>query len=120
MATILPIKTGDARYRFSTDLRDTTYLVRVRWNARDGAWYLDLLEADGAPIVLGVKVVLGACLAHHVVHPLFQEGVLVARDTSHKGAPPNIDDFGSRVQLVYLTRDDMIAELLGGEEREAL
>ena len=119
MATILPLQPGDARYQFSTDLLGETYVFRVRWNERAKAGYIDVLERDETPIVLGAKIVLGAAIAHHVPHRLFMGGVLIARDQSRQGREATLDDLGDRVQLVYMTRDDMIAEMLGGDDREA-
>lgn len=115
MPTIIPLQQGDPRYQFSTDIGEETYVFRVRWNSRDAAWYFDVLERDETPIVFGVKVVLGVPLGASTIHKLFTGGVFVARDVGSAAAPadPAFDDLGSRVELWYLTRDEMAAESLG-------
>lgn len=113
MPTIIPLVAADPTYRFATNIGTANYIFYVRWNSRDAAWYFDLLEQDGTVIVQSVKIVLGAPLARATTHALFDAGVLVARDTTKSGLEPTIDDLGTRVQLWYLTRAEMVAELLG-------
>lgn len=112
MPTIIPLL-SDASYRFATNIEDENFIFYLRWNSRDSAWYFDLLEQDGTMIVRGVKVVLGAPLARSTVHRLFTDGVFVARDTTKSGKEPTLDDLGTRVQLWYMTRAEMVAEMLG-------
>ena len=113
MPTTIPLLPSDASYRFATNIGNENYIFYVRWNSRDAAWYFDLLEQDGTVIVQSVKIVLGAPLARATVHRLFANGVFVARDTTASGIEPTFDDLGTRVQLWYFTRDEMVAELLG-------
>lgn len=116
MPTILPIVQGDADQAWTTDLAGVIYLVRLRWNLREAAWYLDVLERDErTPIVQGVKVVLGAMLGRRAQHPLFHDGALIARDTSGAAREATLEDMGARVELWYFTRLELAAEVLGSE-----
>lgn len=108
---LLPLEPSIPHYTFSTVISDNTYLFEVRWNARDAAWYMDVAEQDGAPIVTGVKVVLGANLARRANHKLFTLGAFVAMDTSRTGVDATLDDLGTRVQVVYMTNFEILATI---------
>ena len=113
MPQLLPMIPGDGSYEFSTQLNGVSYRIGVRWNARDSAWYLDFYDAQGAPIVNGLKVVLGTHIGRRVAHPLFRDGVLVARDLSGQGKPPGFYDLGARVALLYFTAFEVAAVIRG-------
>lgn len=119
MPTRLPFVPGVGAYKFTTTIESVTYTFNVHWNGRDsdpdngidGAWYFDLLEADGTPIVTGVKVVLGTYLGRTCAHEFFQNGVLVAIDNSGDKRDPGFDDLGARVELWHFTTDALLGEL---------
>ncbi len=111
MGQIIPITQGDSNQQITTTLDDVTYVLRVRWNTRDTAWYLDALERDGkTPIAFGVKIVVGILLGSAIAHPLFMAGMF-AWDTSGDDLDPGFSDLGVRVLLVSLTAGDQV--LLG-------
>lgn len=102
---ILPLIPGEAEYRFTTTLADRDYAIRVYWNERDEAWYLDIAELDGAgerPVFYGIKVVLGSALGRTSKHPLFRHGQLMALDYSGTGQDATFWDFGVRVVVAYV------------------
>lgn len=98
-------------YRFGATIESTPYLFDVRWNSRDAAWYMDVLEASEQPIVLGIKLVLGAYLGRRSNHRLFKRGVFMMLDTSDAGRDATYDDLGERVILVYMPIDELIRRL---------
>jgi hypothetical protein len=107
---VLPFTPSVAYYTFSTTLADRIYIFDVHWNARDLAWYFDLLDSNSNVIASGVKVVLGAVLARWGVNdPLIQQGSLVAKDTSKQDREAGFDDLGTRVQVRYYTIYDILA-----------
>lgn len=97
----LPIDAAFPRYRVATKLGETQFVVDVHWNARAGAWYLDIATEDGDPIRSGLKIVLGALLGVRSIDPRMPEGVLVASDLSGEGRDATIDDLGSRVVVFF-------------------
>lgn len=111
-SSILPFVPGDANYRFSTTLNDVDYTFDVRWNERDEAWYFDMLDASGEPIVLGVKIVLGAYLGRQSAHPFFKTNVIAAIDTTLEERDATFDDLGVRVLVQHYPIGDLVAELL--------
>jgi hypothetical protein len=113
----IPVVGSISSYRLSTTLtydnQDVQHVFELRWNSRDAAWYVNVLEVDDTPIVLGVKVVLGAFLGRRSTHPLFTFGVLVAFDLSGQDLDAGFDDFGTRVSLRYIPVPDLIMNAAG-------
>lgn len=108
---VLPFIPSEAHYTFDTSILDTPYSFEVRWNARDPAWYFDLSEIDGTPILRGVKIVLGTYLGRTSTHILFQNGVFAVIDTSGGYRDPGFDDLGTRVEVRFYPTADIINEL---------
>jgi hypothetical protein len=107
----LPVVPSIGNYRFATAIETVNYIFEVRWNTRDAAWYLNVLESDETPIIYGAKVVLGAYIGRRVDHPLFNDGVLVASDTSGAGLDAGFNDFGTRVLLQYVPILDLVQRI---------
>lgn len=87
--------------RFSTALSGTQYIIVQRWNARDGAWFFDLLAEDETPIAYGIKIVLGVLLGGRNVNDEFPLGVFEAHDLTGSGVEAGLDDLGTRVVVYY-------------------
>jgi hypothetical protein len=141
MPVVIPFQPSIGRYKFTITINGRAYLFRVYWNDRDvappvpggtvsrGAWYFNVydLGADAGttgspgssdasqptPVIIGVKIVRGIYLGRQAQHPLFQEGVMIARGLV-PGDPSeaDLDTIGSRVQVRYYTLAEMINEML--------
>lgn len=107
MPESLPLFPSEPNYRVSVVLAGTLYVLDVRWNGRDEAWYLDVSTEDGNPIRTGIKVVLGALLGGRVVSDDFPLGVFQAVDTTNAGAEAGFDDLGDRVQIYFYSFDEL-------------
>ncbi len=114
MPQVLPLIPSVPNYRVGTVLGTAPFVLDVRWNGRDGAWYLDILDEDAEPILTGIRVVLGALLGGRSVNPAFPPGRLIAADLSGEGRDAGIDDLGTRV-LVYFYSAAEVLELLAEE-----
>lgn len=88
-------------------LGDTFYTVIWHWNARDGAWYFSLSDADGVAIVSGVRVVLSADLLRGVSDARRPTGVLAVVDPAGRAADPGLSDLGTRVKVVFIPREEL-------------
>lgn len=110
MAVELPLIPSEPFYTFGVDLEDTSYLIEMRWNGRDvpGAWYMSIMEEDGTPIRMGIKVVLGTFLGRRSVNAKFPPGLLVAIDLTGKGQDATLDDLGTRVVVYYYTAAEIL------------
>lgn len=109
MPVQLPFVPSEPNYQFATVLDGVPYIIGVRWNARDAAWYMDLFAADASPICHGIKIVLGALLGRRTMDPRYPGGTLTAVDLSGKDADATLDDLGVRVVVYFYT----FAELVG-------
>src|ERR1043166_1058763 len=86
----LPLEGGLAFQQFDTVLGDQTFTIKQRWNTRDAAWYLDLIDASGLPIFSGIKLVLGIALGRRVTDPRMP-GVFIAADFEGTDTNPSRD-----------------------------
>lgn len=110
MSALLPLQPSIPNYRVGTALDGVQYILDVRWNGRDGAWYLDLLQEDETPIAHGLKLVLGAAIGSGITNPDFPPGVFVCRDLSGVGLDAGFDDIGTRVVVYYFPDSEKTSE----------
>lgn len=127
MPTIIQFRPSVSPYRFGQILRNEEFVFDVRWNSRDGAtvvdgelvpdsggaWYFDVRAIDLTPIALGLKVTMGAYFGRVSNHPLFRDGAMVARPAGADRRPPTFHDIGTRVQIWYYTRQELVQEIIG-------
>lgn len=86
----------------TTELDGVEFGLRLRWNDREQRWYLDLSDVDGAPILLGVKLVANWSLLRTLADDGRRpRGELVVVDTTGEG-DPRLPDLGRRVRLIYV------------------
>lgn len=97
----LPVEPSIGDYTVGVTLDNRPYVLRMRWNSRDQAWFLDVLAENLKPIRTGIKVVLDAALGRECTDPLYPQGVITASDTSNQDREATIDDMGVRVGLFY-------------------
>lgn len=90
-----------------TTLSGQDFILTFAWNPREGAWYLDIADQDGVAIVLSRKVVVDFPLVTRCTDPRRPAGVLMAIDTTNMGRDPQLDDFGTRVHLIYSEPADL-------------
>jgi hypothetical protein len=90
-----------------TTLSGRDYVFTFHWNAREAAWYFDLADQDEVPIATSRKVTVGFPLITRCVDDRRPEGMLMAIDSSGQNGDPGLDDFGSRVKLVYFEPEDL-------------
>lgn len=113
MPVILPLRPSIGNYTFRSVLDSVEYKFRVTWNRLSLAYYFDISEANGDPILLGAKVVLGVYIGRTSTHPLFRNGVLVPRiPQGNDRREASFDDLGTRVQVWYFTSDEVFATVV--------
>lgn len=83
------------------------YVLDVRWNAREAAWFLDILAEDETPIISGVKIVLGTTLGRRSADSAKPAGLLRAFDLSGRSEEAGFDDLGTRVVVYYFSADEV-------------
>lgn len=91
-------------------LDGVTYEIHHRWNHRASLWLLDLYDAARNPLALGRPVVVDAYLIrqfHHIAG--VPPGELVAFDTTEREIDPRFDDYGTRVELYYFDKAELLS-----------
>jgi hypothetical protein len=108
MAFVIPVvRNADdaAHFDLQAQLDGVTYTLEFRWNVRLGAWFMNVLDAEGeSPCLVGVRLVADWPLAQNIVDRS-PPGYFLALDTGAaegSGEDPGFDDLGSRVQLWYI------------------
>jgi hypothetical protein len=112
-ALVLPNVVDVPHYTFSTELDGVTFRFEFRWNDRASAWFMSLRDVNGNDLVVGRRVVVGFPLLTRFSDPRLPKGDLNAVDTTGTGTEPGINDLGGRVKLIYMTADEIPAELRG-------
>lgn len=107
MAQQLPLQPSTANYQFGTSLDAVAYIIRIRWNDRESAWYMDLLDESETPIRNGIKLVLGTLLGGRSAVANFPPGSFMLTDLADSGTDPTYDDMGVRVVLWYITQAEL-------------
>lgn len=102
----LPLVPSIPNYRVATTLGDDQFILDVRWNGRDEAWYMDILTQDGDMIRAGIKLVLGAILGVGADSRL-PAGRLIASDLAGTGVDAGLDDMGVRVAVYFYPQDEL-------------
>lgn len=99
---------GEAYFVQRTALGGRDFVLSFRWNQREGRWVVDLADADGAPIAVGLCLVVGPDLLGLVVDERKPAGELVVLDTSGAlDADPGFDDLGGRFTLALFDPSEL-------------
>jgi hypothetical protein len=92
-----------------SDLDGTSYSMRFRWSARASCWHMDMWTLDGVPVVLSARLVTGWPLLRRVVRENRPAGELIVFDLTGPGEEPTLEEFGSRFQLFYVDREELLS-----------
>ncbi len=106
-AYLLPLRSELTHYDFEVELEGRTYGFELRWNERDGGWYLSVFTGEEEPLLTGRRVVLGFPLLGRSRDARMPPGELEAIDTTGSGKEPGLSELGVRVQLLYTDSGDL-------------
>lgn len=87
---------------FAIDLSGAGYRMALHWCAPAACWMLDIADADGAPVVLGVPLVTGADLLAQYDY-LGIRGALEVQSDSDTDKVPDFASLGGDGHLYFLT-----------------
>jgi hypothetical protein len=107
MSQTIPLRSDLQHYDMQVTLDGVIYTLELRWNRREGFWYMSLLLEDGTPLVLSLKLVLDHPLGCRCRDARRPPGALIAVDTSTQHLDPGLSDLGSRVLLVYFEKVEL-------------
>lgn len=83
------------------DLGDATYHLRFTYNKIAGAWYLDVYDADGNPLVLGTPLVTGANILDQYLYKGFG-GILTLYTDGDADHMPSLDELGEHTKVYWI------------------
>lgn len=101
---VLPLRGGEfANHSIRVQLEEQRYELVFRWNQRSSAWFLTILDDEGA-VILGSRRVLPGfpLVAYYAYLPALQFGELLPVDTATEGIEPGLTELGGRVKVVYV------------------
>lgn len=107
--TTIPVPPSTPEINFTCNINGTTYNFHILWNDRDSSYYMDLAQPDGTPIFSSARLVLHAYIGRTANQPPVSQGVFMVIDTSGLYQECGIDDLGTRVQLVWIPQNDLLA-----------
>lgn len=100
----LPLQTDSGEtphYSFKCALEGKTYSFEFLWNDRDGAWYMQIGDAQENLLAGNMRVVLGKFFTARYRDTNLPPGQFVCQDTSGQDVDPGLEDLGGRVQVLY-------------------
>lgn len=106
----VPLRSDFLCYEFLPELDGVTYTLRVRWNSREAAWYMNVSTETGEIILADIKLMLGLPLGFRSIDPRMPPGGLFLLDTSGKTREAGETDLGDRVKLFYLEEAELPLE----------
>lgn len=108
--TVIPTSQTLPSFRERVQLDGVTFQFRFRFNARLSAWFFDVEDETGVPLVLARKVVIDWPFLRQNQHTAgIPAGHILAFDTTLRDIRPLLDDFGTRVLLGYLDQAERLA-----------
>lgn len=104
--TTLLIPMADApdlgNYSLVASLDGVDYQLVFSYNAREDAWYFDLLSIAGVAIRNGIKAVANWPLTRRCKDETKPAGELMALDTLTDARDPLLNDLGKRAVFAYV------------------
>jgi len=106
---VLPLPTGNPYFSVDVELDTLNYVLEFAWNERASAWFVSMTTSGGDVIFSGRKLVLDWPLWFRVVDNRLPGGILLATDTSGVGLEAGVNDLGARVEVAYVTAEEVLA-----------
>lgn len=111
MPVLLPLTPSEPFYSFTTVLAEVEYLIDVRWNTREAAWYFDISTVEGEMLRAGNRFLINSFATNRSAHADMPAGVFVTQDTSGEDLDAAFDDLGVRVVCYFYTYAEWAAAI---------
>lgn len=105
---VLPTSSTLLDYRETITLEGIDYIFHFRWSARADAWFLDLMDSDGAALFSGKKIVIGIPMFGQSRFSAVPAGELIFIDTTNRQVEPGPYELGGRVLPVYVGPGEVV------------
>lgn len=96
------VATDNSNYDYRTTLEGDTYTLSYYYNAREGAWYFDVLDVNDDPVVSGSRLTGGSSPLLRNKKNNRPPGDFLPYSTAGDLADPDRDTFGDTVLFFYI------------------
>lgn len=97
----IPVRSDLPAYEFDITLDGKIFNLSFAWNDRSELWSMDIFDENGNELLMGVPILTNWDLIGRFRMKTLPPRMFLCVDTAGEGKNPGIDDFGSRVILVY-------------------
>lgn len=99
----IPTRGDLGAYSQQVDLDGSVFQIDLHFNERWGRWVLDILDADAAPLLMGIPLLEGFPLTTKFVGRIsgFPLGEFLVLDETGQGRIPDRSTLGGDVKLFY-------------------
>jgi len=98
----IPLRNDIAAYTFTIDLDNRTFKFEFRFNDRSGIWHFDIFNDADEIILAGIPLFVKQLLIDIYKHDVrLPQGNLFAQNLVSEDDPPNRDNLGTDVVLLY-------------------
>ena len=109
MATVeVPTTSIHERYKQQVELESENFIMRIRYNKRAQAWFVDLFDTDNNAIVFGRRAVIDWPIYQQFRHLATPNGFTKFVDTTNTKVEAGRNELGTRVVMLYTDRDDIV------------
>ncbi len=107
MSLQLPLNSDAPHYRVGTTLQGIQYLLDVRWNSREEAWYMTISSVEDIVLIAGIKLVLGVFLTRLSHDERLPDGEFMVSDLSDTSTEATLTDLGERVAVYFIPTEEL-------------
>ncbi len=98
----IPVRNDIAAYSFSVDLDNITYNFNFKFNDRTNLWSIDISNDAEVLLVAGIPLFVKQDLLQFFRHESrLPQGTLFAANLVNENLPPDRDNLGTEVVLLY-------------------
>lgn len=98
---VVPTQVDLPRYQFRVVLSGTVFTLRLKYNTRMERWMLDIADASGVDLVVGLPVLVSRNISGNYVITGLPSGFFFASDDTGAGENPTLDSFQSDKTFFY-------------------
>lgn len=105
----LPTSTTLPYYEFEVELDGVEFKLEFRFNDRDDAWYMSILDSEDTLLRAGLRVVNSWLLLRLWAEATRPDGEIASVNQGQVLAPPTLNQLGAEVVLTYLDAAEVAA-----------
>lgn len=102
---------NNRNFSFLVKLDGPQFLIRMRWNVRDEAFYMDILDDQNDPVILGKRLSRNVAALGSVTRENRPQGSLVFVENGNKVTEATPETLGISHELVYVDLEGVRAAL---------